>query len=65
MVRVRCKTKCSLNTLIQMHMQGLKSSQLRGNGKVAKSYLANKVRTAAIVSFLVSGHNTPTLNQLI
>lgn len=56
-------TKCSLNTLIPMHTQGLKGSQLRGNGIVAKSYLG-KVSSEAIVSFLFSGHNTP-LKQLV
>lgn len=46
-------------------MQGIKGSQLRGNGIVAKSYLSYKVSSEAIVSFLLHGHNTPTLKQLI
>lgn len=48
-----------------LHMQRLKGSQLRGNGIVAKSYLANWVSLEAVVSFLLSGHDTPTLKQLV
>lgn len=48
-----------------MYMQGLKASQLRGNGIVTKSYLENKVSSEAMVSFLLHGHNTPTPKQLI
>lgn len=61
---VQRRTKCFLNTLHPMHMQGLEGSQLRGNGIMAKSDLG-KVSSEAIVSFLFSGHNTPSLKQLI
>lgn len=51
--------------LIQMHMHGLKGSQLRVNGVVVKSYLANEVRPETFGSYLLSGHNIATLKQLI
>lgn len=61
---VKRRTKCSLNTLFPMHVQGLKGSQLGGKVRAAKSYLG-KVSSEAIVRFLFNGHNTPSLKPLI
>lgn len=44
------RTKCSLSTLLQVHMQELKGSQLRGNGIVAKSYLGKASFEAIVFS---------------
>lgn len=60
---VKRRTKSSLNIPFPMHVQGLHGSQLRGNGTVAKSYL-ERVSSEAIVSFIFSGHNNPSLEQL-